>query len=64
MNLASIGKTWESVNLRWDAGFNGGYDQTFFVHVSSIYGQKHVEVYPRASSTYNVTRKLRRDITD
>ena len=57
-NLASIGKTWESVKLKWDPGFYGGYDQTFFVLVSSIYGQKDVEVYPRSSNTFNVTRKL------
>lgn len=56
-NLASISKTWESVNLRWEPGFNGGFEQTFFVHINSGNEERDEEVYPHGSYTFNVTRK-------
>lgn len=57
-NLQSTEKTWESVKLKWDPGFNGGYPQTFIIVVQSVHGEKTVDVYPNGVYTFNVTRKL------
>ncbi|XP_060578910.1 hemicentin-1-like isoform X2 [Ruditapes philippinarum] len=57
-NLQSTEKTWESVKLKWDPGFNGGYPQTFFIVVQSEHGAKTVEVYPNGVYTFNVTRLM------
>ncbi|KAL4228916.1 hypothetical protein ACF0H5_011957 [Mactra antiquata] len=57
-DLAATDKTWESVQLEWNPGFNGGYPQTFHVLMQSVYGEKSVEVYPNGTSTFNVTRLM------
>ncbi|XP_045209510.2 hemicentin-1-like isoform X2 [Mercenaria mercenaria] len=58
INLQSTEKTWESVKLKWEPGFNGGYPQTFFIVVQSVYGEKTFEVYPNGVNTFNVTRLM------
>ena len=58
-NLASVVKTWESIKLKWDAGFDGGYIQSFFISVRSVFGERIYEVLPSAATEYNVSSKYR-----
>jgi len=45
------------VYLQWDAGFDGGYSQTFVVALQSIHGNKTLDVAPVGLNKFNVTSK-------
>ena len=54
LEVASV--TWESVELEWTPGFDGGYDQEFVVVVSvatSLQSPAHLSA--GSSSAFNVT---------
>ena len=55
-NLQVISKTWESIELQWTAGFDGGYEQEFVVVVTDA-STWHSPMNSSAdsSSNYNVT---------
>jgi len=52
-NLQVVSATWESIELQWTPGFDGGYEQEFVVVVSSRKGPIYRST--NSSSIYNVT---------
>ncbi|KAH3704012.1 hypothetical protein DPMN_079067, partial [Dreissena polymorpha] len=57
-DVISLERTWESVQLQWTPGFNGGFVQAFFIMLQSVYGNKTVEVYPQNVTKFNITRLM------
>jgi len=55
-DLQVMSETWESVELQWTPGFDGGYEQEFVVVVLSLSSQlSPVYISAGSSSTFNVT---------
>ena len=55
-NLRVMSETWESVELQWTPGFDGGYQQEFVVVVTMLSSQQNpVYLSAGSSSTLNVT---------
>lgn len=57
-DLHATEKSWESVFLQWNPGFDGGYTQNFMVLLQSIHGNKTVDVIPQGINKFNVTSKF------
>jgi len=54
-HLEVMSKTWQSVELRWTAGFDGGYEQQFVVVIVPLTKQTAMNRSAGSSSTFNVT---------
>ena len=56
-NLELITRTWESAELAWSPGFDGGYTQTFIIEMfSSRENTTHHDV-TAGQTRYNITSK-------
>jgi len=55
--LEVMSKTWESIELQWTPGFDGGYEQEFVVVIVTVAStwQSAMKISTNSSSTYNVT---------
>ncbi|XP_071095594.1 nephrin-like isoform X1 [Haliotis cracherodii] len=54
--LIARSKTWESVSLTWNEGFDGGAPQDFFIRYSAGNDIKEVKVRPSGVAFFNVTK--------
>jgi len=54
-NLEVTSETWESIELRWTPGFDGGYEQQFVVVIVPSTRQGPVYRQAGSASTFNVT---------
>jgi len=54
-NLQVMSETWESIELQWIPGFDGGYEQEFVIVIVSSTWQSPLYRSADSSSTYNVT---------
>ena len=55
-NLSVQSRTWESVMLSWQPGFDGGYRQVFtIIHTTPGQPTRRVVVQPNYVNFYNVT---------
>ncbi|XP_059144480.1 hemicentin-1-like [Physella acuta] len=56
-NLTNLNTTWDSAMLVWQPGFDGGYDQKFFIQKSGGGEEpKKIEVTPSSSRSFNITK--------
>ncbi|ELT96996.1 hypothetical protein CAPTEDRAFT_199767 [Capitella teleta] len=55
-NLSVVSSTWESVQLKWEAGFNGGYPQTFKIKYQT--SDSVADVGSATASKYNVSNLM------
>jgi len=56
--LEVVSRTWESQELRWVPGFDGGYPQWFILDFHSEMHSERLEVKPSNAVKYNVTGLL------
>jgi hypothetical protein len=54
-NLAVVGETWESVQLSWQPGFDGGYAQNYEVTVSASSRAYSMTHSAGEATVYNIT---------
>jgi len=51
-----MSQTWESAELQWTPGFDGGYEQEFVVIVTGLSSQQNpMHLSAGSLSTFNVT---------
>ena len=54
-SLEVLSATWESIELQWAAGFDGGYEQDFVVVITASTLQTPMYRQTGSMTTYNVT---------
>jgi len=54
-NVQVMSQTWDSIELQWTPGFDGGYEQEFVVVIIPSTRQGPMYRSAGSSSTFNVT---------
>ena len=58
-DLHATSDLWHTASLTWNPGFDGGYQQHFYIHQSEEGGQgEEIEVKQVNSRSFNVTGQL------